>query len=67
MGHIIFSPFLSDPFELDSLSLSFSLSLPLLKRVEKSEFINSTLFSQLITEEQRHHPGLTNTELGNYK
>lgn len=38
-----------------------------LNRVKKSEFINSTLFSQLITEEKRNHPGLTNTEQGNYK
>lgn len=38
-----------------------------LNRVEKSEFIKPTLFSQLIGEEKRNRPGLTSTELGNYK
>ena len=55
-------PLNSIPFPYHFLSLSLFL-----KKVEKSEFISSTLFSQLITEKQRHHPGLTNTELGNNK
>lgn len=38
-----------------------------LNRIEKSEFIKPTLFSQLIAEEKRNRPGLTSTELGNYK
>lgn len=68
-GHI-FLCFLSFPISLNLIPfpyhfIFFFCFFP--NRVEKSEFINSTLFSQLITEEKRNHPGPTNTELGNYK